>query len=199
MHSSSYNNMQVFRDRYLNSLVGRPLSIYDLGASDINGSYKPIFQESGWEYKGLDMEAGKNVDITLKNPYSWREIQSSSVDVLVSGQALEHMDYFWIAMLEIRRILKPGGLCCLIAPSSGYEHKYPVDCYRFFTDGFKALAHFASMEEIESWTVSDDEIFSDDSATWHDTVFIGRRPKAPLIKETVTNIRHFFINKLSKI
>ena len=76
----------------------------------------------------MDMTPGKNVDIVLPSPYRWRGIESNSVDVLISGQAFEHIEFFWITMLEIARVLKPGGLCCIIAPSGGAEHKYPVDC-----------------------------------------------------------------------
>ena len=32
---------------------------------------------------------------------------------------------------NIERVLKPSALCCIIAPSSGPEHKHPVDCLAF--------------------------------------------------------------------
>ncbi len=28
--------------------------------------------------------------------------------------------------------MKPGGICCIIAPNTSGEHKMPLDCYRFF-------------------------------------------------------------------
>ena len=94
----------------------------------------------------MDLSEGENVDLVLSDPYSWSEIRSSSVDVFVSGQAFEHIEFFWQTMLEIARALKPGGLCCIIAPSGGPEHKYPLDCWRFYPDGFRALARYAGLD-----------------------------------------------------
>ncbi len=196
MHLSSFDNMKHFRSKYLEALTDKSLSIYDLGSCDINGSYKPLFDNDKWSYKGVDMQPGKNVDIVLKDPNHWKDIKSGSVDVLVSGQAFEHMEYFWVVMLEIRRILRPGGLCCLIAPSSGHEHRFPVDCYRFFPDGFRALAKFASIDEIESYYTKEEGRYVDGSEVWKDCVFIGRKPQKSFWVEKMINIRHMLLRKL---
>ena len=148
MHKSSKEKMRAFRNKYLSAREGERLTVLDLGSMDVNGSYREIFDHPKWRYQGLDLAEGENVDIVLKNTYSWKEVKSDSVDVLVSGQAFEHMEFFWITMLEVARVLKPGGLCCIIAPSSGYEHRYPVDCWRFFPDGMDALARFARLKVL---------------------------------------------------
>ncbi len=180
MHQSSYDKMLDFKNRYLNNLTKMPLRILDLGSQDVNGTYKEIFNQSAWTYQGLDMETGKNVDIVLDNPYSWKEIGSNSIDVVISGQALEHVEFFWITMLEIARILKPGGLCCIIAPSSGHEHRFPVDCWRFYMDGFKALSRFALLQEIKVYKQEEPlPIYTDSSNLWLDTVLICKKGKHP--------------------
>ncbi len=46
-----------------------------------------------WLYTGLDMAAGNNVDIVLRTPYVWHEVASGSADVVISGQAFEHIPY----------------------------------------------------------------------------------------------------------
>ena len=74
------------------------------------------------------MAPGDNVDIVLNDPYHWKEFKSNSIDVLISGQAFEHIQYIWISILEVVRVLKPGGLGCIIVPSSGVENRYPFDC-----------------------------------------------------------------------
>ena len=122
-----------------------------------------------------DMEAGKNVDIVLRTPYVWFEIASESADVVISGQVFEHIQYFWITMLEVARVLKPGGICCILAPSSGPEHRYPTDCWRFYPDGMTSLAHFAQMEVIEAVTQWQD-LGRADSDCWHDSLLVCRKP-----------------------
>jgi len=137
--------MTAFRQRYLSERVKEPLRVLDVGSQDVNGSYRQIFAEPLWSYTGLDMTVGLNVDIVLRTPYVWSEVASESADVVISGQAFEHIPYFWITMLEIVRVLKTGGICCILAPSSGPEHRYPLDCWRFYPDGMVALAQFAQM------------------------------------------------------
>jgi SAM-dependent methyltransferase len=176
MHQSSLDNMRYFKETYLKDLEKNSLNIFDLGSLDVNGSYREIFENPRWIYKGLDVTAGKNVDIVLKDNYRWKEIKSNSVDILISGQAFEHIEFFWITMLEIARILKPGGLCCIVAPSSGPEHKYPVDCWRFFPDGFSALARFAGLkiEQLIHRCLADEKLTTKKDM-WKDTVLICRK------------------------
>lgn len=177
MHISSYKKMASFRHRYLSGREFERLVIYDLGSQDVNGSYRPLFNSPHWLLKGIDMSAGKNVDIVLKNPYVWREIGPGSADVVISGQAFEHIEYFWISILEIARILKPGGQCCILAPSSGPEHRYPVDCWRFYPDGMRALAAYAQLEVLEATTQWHDEGYTDGSDWWHDSMLVCRKPE----------------------
>jgi len=80
-------------------------------------------------------------------------------------------------MKEIARILKPGGLCCIIAPSGGPEHKYPVDCWRFFPDGLRALAHYVDLEVLEARRPEETKGLDPASDIWADTVLIARKPK----------------------
>jgi len=178
MHISSYKKMEDFCDRHLKSLMNEKLNIYDLGSQDVNGSYRKLFNYPSWRYVGIDMAQGANVDIVLKTPYHWKEVASESVDVLISGQAFEHIEFFWITLLEIERVLKPGALCCILAPSSGPEHKYPVDCWRFYPDGMRALARFSCLEPLDISTQWEDEGHLDGSDWWHDSMLICVKPVA---------------------
>jgi SAM-dependent methyltransferase len=175
MHLSSLDKMRSFRQQYLSGKEDQDLTIFDLGCTAIGGSYREIFAGEKWKYMGLDLAEGDNVDLVLSDPYNWLEIDSESVDVLVSGQAFEHIEYFWKTMGEIARVLKPEGLCCIIAPSGGPEHKYPVDCWRFYPDGFRALARYAGIETVEVGTQWTPEGYNDGSDLWADTRFIGRK------------------------
>ena len=176
MHQSSLEKMRAFREVYLTGKEDVALKIYDLGSMDIGGCYRSLFGEEPWKYIGLDLTPGENVDIVLSDPYNWLEIESCSADVVISGQALEHIEFFWLTMKEIARILKPGGLCCIIAPSGGPEHKYPVDCWRFYPDGFRALARYADLNVVSVNTQWEPQGYRDDSDRWADTVLIAKKP-----------------------
>jgi len=173
MHISSYDHMKRIAEKYLDA--DEKLNIYDLGSYDVNGSYKPIFDNPNWTYKGIDLEAGPNVDIVLSNPYRW-PLASESADVIVSGQAFEHIEYFWETWMEMVRALKPGGKILLIAPSRGPEHRFPQDCWRFYPDAYHALAKFGGMcleEATTDWEPHEAEC----SYAWGDTVGVFYKPK----------------------
>ncbi len=189
MHLSSLDNMQTFRKRYLTGKEDLPLKILDLGSMAIGGCYRPIFEEIQWDYIGVDLSPGENVDMVLSDPYNWLEIESCSIDVVISGQTFEHIAYFWKTMTEIARILKPGGLCCIIAPSGGLEHRYPVDCWRFYPDGFRALAEYAGLETLNVATQWEPRGYRDDSDRWADTVLVARKvEKSELVEEEVEHL-----------
>jgi SAM-dependent methyltransferase len=97
----------------------------------------------------------------MDDPYRL-PLESGSVDVVVSGQMLEHCEFFWLAFAEMMRVLKPDGLLFLIAPSAGPIHRYPVDCYRFYPDAYAALARHAGCHLVECWL--------DERGPWRDRV-----------------------------
>ena len=159
--------MEWFADRYIPKRDN--LKVLDVGSYDVNGNYREIFEAKGIKYIGLDMESGPNVDVVPKNTYKWEELKTGEFDIVVSGQALEHIEFFWKTMEEIVRVTKKDGIICIIAPNGFGEHRYPVDCWRFFTDGMVALARYYELTILHSHTNSapsleDDEWFSKDCA-----------------------------------
>ena len=172
--------MKKFTEKYLTERKSDNLKILDIGSQDVNGSYKPLFDSERWQYTGADIEKGKNVDVVVKDLYDWKEFKSNFYDVIVSGQTLEHVEFFWMTMSEISRILKEGGLCCILVPSSGPEHKHPLDCWRFFPDGLSALAKYSGLEVLEVFNCWNDPPVEGEENIWKDSVLICRKsPKAP--------------------
>ncbi len=176
MHESSMKRMEWFIQTYLDGTTFR--NILDVGSYNVNGCYKSLFQHEKFKYVGLDMEAGPNVDIVPDSTYQWNEIKDDQFDVVISGQALEHIEFFWVTMAEIVRVTKKGGLICIIAPNGFGEHRYPVDCWRFFTDGMVALARYNQLEVHHSHTnsaptIKEAEWFSSDCA---DSMLVARKP-----------------------
>lgn len=151
MHASSYRHMARAVETYLAAKAGTPMKIIDIGAYDVNASYRPLFGKPGWVYQGVDIAAGPNVDVVLNSVYEL-PFESNSIDVIVSGQTFEHIEFFWLTWQEMVRVLKPGGHIILIAPSRGQEHRYPVDCWRFYPDGFRALGKLGQLEVLDVQT-----------------------------------------------
>ena len=172
MHRSSYRKMGYFKESYLNP--NEELKILDIGSFDRTGEYNYglILNEKKWTYHGLDLKEGNNVDIVVKSAYDWNEINDETYDVVISGQAFEHIEYFWLTLEQIKRVLKPGGLLCIIVPSTGPVHKNPYDCYRFNQDGMEAMAKYINFTILETGH-NTDKI----SDPWYDCHLIAKKPE----------------------
>lgn len=164
MHPTSLENMQKCHDRYfLKSQVSNKsdIKVLDIGAANFNGSYRSLFSASNIDFIGVDLEEGPGVDIVLQSPYQL-PFENESIDLVISGQAFEHCEFFWASFDEMLRVLHPDGMIFLLVPSSGPEHRYPVDCYRFYPDSMTALAKWGKCHLIDVWL--------DERGPWKDLV-----------------------------
>lgn len=147
MHKSTMVRMEWFVNHYITGK--EPVKVLDVGSYSVNGSYRELFNGKNVDYVGLDIVEGPNVDLVASDPYSWDFIEDESFDYIISGQAFEHIEYPWLTIKQIYKKLKMGGIICITAPNSAEEHKYPLDCYRYFADGFAALARWAGFKVID--------------------------------------------------
>ena len=163
--------MQYFKETYLNP--NEELKILDIGSFDKDGNYNYglILNEKKWTYHGLDLKPGNNIDIVVENAYDWEdEIEDETYDLVISGQAFEHIEFFWLTLEQVKRVLKPGGLFFLIVPSTGPVHKNPYDCYRFNENAMKAMAKYINLRVIEYGTN-----FDKISDPWYDTFLVAKK------------------------
>ena len=171
--------MQYFKETYLNP--NEELKILDIGSFDKDGNYNYglILNEKKWTYHGLDLKQGNNIDIVVENAYDWEdEIEDETYDLVISGQAFEHIEFFWLTLEQVKRVLKPGGLFFLIVPSTGPVHKNPYDCYRFNENAMKAMAKYINFRVIEYGTN-----FDKISDPWYDTFLVAKKSESTDIQD----------------
>ncbi len=179
MHESSKIRMEYFVKTYLSN-VKHKMKVIDIGSRDVNGSHRYLFDSDKFEYVGLDLVPGKNVDIIPKKVYAWTEIQDNSYDVVITNQTFEHIEFFWVTFQEMVRILKPKGLLCIVCPRGFGLHRFPVDCYRFDADGLFALARFGNLKVMHVSTNMQPE--DDLRPEWYvrggeDSFLIAKKPE----------------------
>lgn len=181
MHKNSHLKMEWFKNTYLN--VNNSLKILDVGSLDGNGNYNysDIFDEKNWQYTGLDIQVGNNVDIVVTDIYNWFEIEDNTYDVVISGQFFEHLEFFWLTMSQIERVLKPGGYVCIIVPSSGPKHGGGMlNCYRFYEDGMRALAKYVGLEVLHASVDSRDV-----AKPWYDACLVAHKAGSLNVNDTI--------------
>lgn len=149
MHATAMTRMDWFVKNYI-PREGK-IRLLDVGSFNVNGCYRDLLKDyRNVEYMGLDMEEGPNVDYVPADPYNWAELEDDSFDFVISGNAFEHIEYPWLTIVEIQKKLKTGGIACILAPNTIEEHRYPTDCYRYFSDGFCALANWAKLQVVSA-------------------------------------------------
>jgi len=163
MHASSYEKCGKFVSGYLNAI--QPLKILDVGSSGHTGTYKELFNNPLWTYEGTDIHPGPNVDFVMAQYII--PVERDTYDVVISGQTMEHVEYFWLWIKELVRVLKPGGILFLTTPGSGPIHRDPIDCWRFHVDGMYVLAKWAELHVLESYMTQEND--------WWDCVLIATK------------------------
>ena len=80
-------------------------SVVDFGSLDINGSNRDLFR--GGEYVGIDIGAGRNVDVVCR---AHEYCPARPVDVVISTEMLEHDEHWRKSLRHAHTILREGGL-----------------------------------------------------------------------------------------
>ena len=151
MHQSAYDHMALCIEKFMPN--DRHYRVLDLGGRLSPGqkmTHRKLLAGFDMQYVALDVQPGNNVDIVMKKPYTI-PAPSRSADILLSGQVFEHIPFFWATMLEIARVLRPGGRAFITAPSRGHVHS-TYDCWRYYPDGYRAMAAHSGLTLLEAHT-----------------------------------------------
>jgi len=136
MHAEAWQAMTELLDRYQDP--DDPTIVLDVGSYDVNGTYRPMVEQRGWFYTGLDVRPGRNVDVVASNPYAY-PFPDGKFDIVMSGSTMEHVEAMWRWVPELVRVLRPGGLLAIVTHWYYELHPSPLDCWRIMPDGMKYL------------------------------------------------------------
>ncbi|PMM40246.1 methyltransferase domain-containing protein [Vibrio splendidus] len=89
--------------------------VLDIGSLDINGANRDLFESC--KYIGVDIGIGKNVDIVSKGHEL--TLPNETFDTIISTECFEHDMYYQETILNIIRMLKPGGLFLFTCATEG--------------------------------------------------------------------------------
>jgi hypothetical protein len=134
-------NQYLFIRKYAEQLEGPYMEV---GSKDY-GTTQNIRSvlSDGTTYLGVDMEAGKGVDLVLDLTQDFdavdRELDGARFGTIICLSVLEHCtDPFGMAG-NLTRLLKKNGKIVVSVPFAWKFHGYPSDYWRFTYEGVKLL------------------------------------------------------------
>ncbi len=173
MHPDSMRLMAEVKQKYL-GYVEYGMKIVDDGGlhNSPDKCYRKLFMGE-IDYYVCDIVEHVSVNVVKPDPFTL-PFGDQEVDLVLSGQMLEHCQNPFRAVAEMKRVLKIGCCIAIIVPSAGRRHDLQ-DGWRFMDDAFK----FISAEVGGFETLAD---FIDTKGTeegrgkhWRDHVWVARR------------------------
>jgi SAM-dependent methyltransferase len=118
------------RVKYLHPWSFKDVRVLDCGSLNVNGTLRDLF--TGGTYTGVDVVAGRDVDIVCK-VHEFGRLKPESMDVvfdqydtIVSAEMLEHDPHWRLSLKRMYELLKPGGLLAISCAGPGRpEHGTP--------------------------------------------------------------------------
>jgi SAM-dependent methyltransferase len=99
----------------------------------------------------LDFASRTDVPLTYRTTAEYTyPVADAAYDVIVSASVIEHVRKIWTWMGELARICRPGGHVITIGPVSWNYHESPIDCWRIYPEGMRALSDEAGLEVVLS-------------------------------------------------
>lgn len=113
------------------------------------GSYDRYrqFLERAGRVLNIDLKISPIVDV-IGDAHAL-PLKDNSIDSILCTQVFEHLLYPHIAIVEIARVLKPGGIAIISVPQTNELHEEPFDYFRFTKYALTHLANEAGLEVVE--------------------------------------------------
>lgn len=136
-------NQRIFLEHLVPKIDG---PVVEVGAKDYGSttSFRDVYREC--EYVGVDMEAGKGVDVVADLGCGTGALPTAHFALCICCSVLEHTPRPWIMAANIVSLVRPAGLLYISVPWVWRYHAYPDDYFRFSPRAIQAL--FPALE----WT-----------------------------------------------
>ena len=143
-------NSKLLFARYARPYFKPNLRVLEIGPDGGPSTYQAMVADNSVIWDTIDITNHPSLTYcSHTSEYSF-PIPDGSYDIVLSGQVMEHVRKIRGWMQEISRVTKPGGLVITINPLSWPYHEFPVDCWRVYPEGMRALYDDSSLEVLTS-------------------------------------------------
>jgi ubiquinone/menaquinone biosynthesis C-methylase UbiE len=116
---------------------------------DFPSTLRGVVNDHSIEWHTVDIFRHPDLTYTAASEYSF-PIADSTYDVVVAANVLEHVRKIWVWIRELSRVCQPGGHVITVNPVSWPYHAIPIDCWRAYPEGMRALYDEGGLKVILS-------------------------------------------------
>lgn len=125
-----------------------PGRLLEVGSRARSGVVRRDLAPAGWEYSGLDVMDGPNVDVVGDAHRLSSLYPRHHFDAIMACSVLEHLMMPWKFVVELNRVLKPGAIGVFTTHQCWPLHDQPWDFWRFSDMAWTGLLNAATGFEI---------------------------------------------------
>jgi len=148
-------NSELIFKKYAVSYFKDNYRVLEIGPDDVPSTLKKLVNNPTiiWDTVNIRSPEAehqiRNNQLTMvsENEYEY-PVLGNAYDIVVSSNVMEHVRMFWKWFDELKRVIKPGGLIITVAPISWPYHEAPVDCWRVYPDGLRALYDSTGLTDV---------------------------------------------------
>jgi SAM-dependent methyltransferase len=130
-------NSRLLFEKYAQPYFRSGVKVLEVGP-DHPSTLRRIVSDVSIEWDTVDIFAHPELTYTASSEYSF-PIPDDTYDVVVAANVLEHVRKVWVWIRELSRVCRPGGYVITVNPVSWPYHAIPIDCWRAYPEGMRAL------------------------------------------------------------
>ncbi len=139
-----HRNSRLLFEKYAREYFRPGMKVLEIGPDAAPSTYQKIVDDSSIVWHTLDLGNDPSLTYRALSEYEF-PVESGSYDIVLSGQVIEHVRQIWVWIQELARVCRPGGFVVTINPVSWPYHEAPIDCWRAFPEGMRALYEHARL------------------------------------------------------
>jgi SAM-dependent methyltransferase len=140
-----HTNSKLLFEKYARGYFKPSMRVLEIGPGDIPSTFQRLIGDSSIFWHTLDITDDPMLTYRALSEYEF-PVESASYDLVLSGNVIEHVRKIWVWLPELARVCKPSGLVVTINPVSWPYHEAPIDCWRIYPEGMKALYESAGLD-----------------------------------------------------
>jgi len=141
-------NSKLLFQRYAAEHFHDGQRVLEIGADADPSTHRQQLDGLRLRWETADIEGGWTRPTYLMPTEYAIPVPDATFDVVFASQVIEHVRQVWRWMRELVRVTRPGGTIILISPISWPYHEAPIDCWRIYPEGMRALCDEVGLEVV---------------------------------------------------